>query len=65
MPPGGAALANLASIDVSKLHPALKDAEIIAASDVDNPLCGPEGASAVYGPQKGATVKVVEELDKA
>ena len=65
LPPGGAALANLASIDVSKLHPALKDAEVIAASDVDNPLCGPEGASAIYGPQKGATVKVVEELDKA
>ncbi len=65
LPPGGAALASLASIDLTRLHPALKDTEVIAASDVDNPLCGPTGASAVYGPQKGATVKTVEELDKA
>jgi len=65
LPQGGAALARLASIDVTNLHPALKDTEVIAASDVDNPLCGPKGASAVYGPQKGASPKIVEELDKA
>ena len=65
LPPGGAALASLASIDLTRLHPALKDTEVIAASDVDNPLCGPTGTSAVYGPQKGANVKTVEELDKA
>ena len=63
--PGGAALSRLASIDVLGLHPALKRAEIIAASDVDNPLCGPEGASAVYGPQKGANANTVRVLDKA
>ena len=63
--PGGAALSRLASIDVLGLHPALKRAEIIAASDVDNPLCGPEGASAVYGPQKGANANTVRILDKA
>ena len=60
LPQGGAALARLASIDVTNLHPALKDTEVIAASDVDNPLCGPQGASAVYGPQKGASPKIVE-----
>ena len=63
--PGGAALAKLASIDATKLHPALKKTEVIAASDVDNPLCGPEGASAVYGPQKGAGAQTVRSLDKA
>ena len=62
---GGAALSRLASIDVMGLHPALKRTEIIAASDVDNPLCGPEGASAVYGPQKGANASTVRTLDKA
>lgn len=65
LPPGGAALSRLANIDVSGLHPALKRTEIIAASDVDNPLCGPEGASAVYGPQKGANANTVRTLDKA
>jgi len=43
----------------------LKDTEITAACDVDNPLCGPRGASAVYGPQKGATPELVAELDAA
>ena len=65
LPPGGAALSRLSSIDVSGLHPALKQTEIIAASDVENPLCGPEGASAVYGPQKGAGRQTVRALDKA
>ncbi len=65
LPPGGASLSRLASIDVSRLHPALRRTEIIAASDVENPLCGPEGASAVYGPQKGAGARTVRTLDKA
>ena len=39
--------------------------EILIASDVDNPLTGPEGASAIFGPQKGATAEMVEELDTA
>ena len=65
LPPGGAALARLAHIDVTKLHPGLRDAEIIAASDVSNPLYGPLGSSMVYGPQKGATSIMAVELDKA
>ncbi len=62
---GGAALAKLASIDLSGLDPRLKDCTIQVACDVDNPLCGPRGASAIYGPQKGATPEMVAELDKA
>jgi len=65
LPNGGAALAKLASIDVSNLHPKLGEAQIIGATDVTNPLCGPTGASAVYGPQKGASPQVVAELDAA
>ncbi len=65
LPPGGAALARLARIDVSGLHPRVKGADIGIASDVTNPLCGPTGASAVYGPQKGATPEIVRELDAA
>ena len=62
---GGAALAQLARIDLSQLHPALESAEVIGATDVTNPLCGPTGASAVYGPQKGATPEMVNRLDQA
>ncbi len=65
LPPGGAALARLAHIDLSGLHPLLAQAEILAACDVDNPLCGQAGASAVFGPQKGATPEMVVELDAA
>jgi glycerate kinase len=63
LPNGGAALAKLARIDVSGLHPRLTEATIIGATDVTNPLCGPTGASAVYGPQKGATPEIVAKLD--
>jgi glycerate kinase len=63
--PGGAALADLGSVDLSGLDRRLGEVEIVVASDVDNPLLGPDGASAVYGPQKGATPEVVEELDAA
>ncbi|AEI43419.1 glycerate kinase [Paenibacillus mucilaginosus] len=65
LPPGGAALAELHTMDLSRLDPRLAGTEISAACDVDNPLCGPRGASAVYGPQKGATPAMVERLDAA
>ena len=65
LPKGGAALAKLHSLDLSGLDPRVQGLEILVACDVDNPLCGPRGASAVFGPQKGATPAMVEELDKA
>jgi len=63
--PGGAALSAVDRIDVSGLHPRVREAEIVVASDVDNPLLGPHGAAAVYGPQKGATPEQVALLDAA
>ena len=65
LPPGGSALARLDRIEHSVLHPLLADATIIAATDVTNPLCGPDGASAIFGPQKGANPDMVRELDAA
>lgn len=65
LPPGGAALAELDRIDISGLDPRLADASVVLASDVDNPLLGPRGAAAVYGPQKGATPEDVRVLDAA
>jgi glycerate kinase len=62
---GGAALAALVGIDLSGLDSRLQKTEIIVACDVDNPLCGPRGASAVFGPQKGATPEIVAQLDAA
>ncbi|HEX5881666.1 MAG TPA: glycerate kinase [Actinomycetota bacterium] len=62
---GGAALAAVRSLDLAGLHPALATAEVVVASDVDNPLLGPRGAAAVYGPQKGASPAGVAELDAA
>ena len=61
---GGMALRQLATIDISGLHNRLAASEVIAATDVNNPLCGPRGASAVYGPQKGASPETVKELDR-
>jgi len=63
--PGGAELARLRSIDGSNKHPLIGHVEVLIACDVDNPLCGPRGASRVYGPQKGATPEIVDELDTA
>jgi glycerate kinase len=63
LPEGGAALARLHRIDLSGLDPRVAKAQIVVACDVDNPLTGPRGASAVYGPQKGATPEMVKELD--
>ena len=65
LPPGGAALARLERIDSSGLGPAWRGLEVQVACDVTNPLCGPLGASAVYGPQKGATPEMVADLDAA
>jgi glycerate kinase len=62
---GGAALARLARLDLADLHPALAETRVVVASDVDNPLLGPNGAAAVYGPQKGASEADVEVLDAA
>ena len=63
--PGGAALAGLKRIDPSGLDPRLSQVEITVASDVTNPLTGPVGAAATYGPQKGADPGTVAELDAA
>ncbi|EOC3071060.1 glycerate kinase [Cronobacter malonaticus] len=63
--PGGAALAGLERLDLSALDPRLAQVSVTVACDVDNPLCGEKGASAVFGPQKGATPAMVTELDAA
>lgn len=60
---GGGQLDQLEKIDISKVDPRIKDLEILIASDVTNPLVGPDGASAVFGPQKGATPEMVKVLD--
>ena len=60
---GGGCLQDLAAIDLSGLDKRLAGVEIVVACDVDNPLCGEKGASAVFGPQKGATPEMVQALD--
>jgi glycerate kinase len=65
LPPGGLALKRLARIHTGGVHASWKEAEVEVACDVTNPLTGPSGASAVYGPQKGATPEMVAELDAA
>jgi glycerate kinase len=65
VPPGGAGLRLAQQLELGGLHPALAEAEIIVACDVDNPLTGSRGAAAVYGPQKGAGPEDVELLDVA
>ena len=62
---GGAALATLSHISVSNMDARLRECAVQVACDVTNPLCGPTGASAVYGPQKGATPEMVVQLDEA
>jgi len=61
--PGGAELARLDRIDVSQLDPRLKSCQVDVACDVTNPLIGPKGASAIFGPQKGATPEMIVQLD--
>src|SRR5439155_24275785 len=63
--PGGAALLGLALIDLTGMDPAVAASRFVVATDVDNPLTGPHGASAVYGPQKGASAEDVAVLDRA
>ena len=63
--PCGGELIDLANIDISEIDPRLQHCDIAIACDVDNPLCGKNGASAVFGPQKGATAQDVALLDRA
>ena len=65
LPRGAAPLVGLERIDLSRRDPRLEQVTIYAASDVSNPLCGPRGAAAIYGPQKGASPEAVETLDRA
>lgn len=62
---GGRELQRIEKIDLDSIDPRIRTTQVLVASDVTNPLCGPRGASHVYGPQKGATPEMVEELDKA
>ena len=62
--PGLAHLSAIASADLTGLDPRIAAAEIVVATDVDNPLCGPRGAAAVFGPQKGATPDLALALDR-
>ncbi|HET6866756.1 MAG TPA: glycerate kinase, partial [Solirubrobacteraceae bacterium] len=63
--PGGAGAARAATLDLTGLHPRLAESRVEVACDVDNPLVGPDGAAAVYGPQKGAGPDEVRQLDAA
>ncbi len=62
---GGEALRALHNINLSSLHPKIKETQFHIACDVNNPLCGPQGASVVFGPQKGANPQDVKWLDEA
>lgn len=62
---GGLALANVARIALEGLDPRLADVRFEIAADVNNPLCGEQGASAIFGPQKGASPEQVQQLDQA
>lgn len=61
---GGQALAKVARIDVSGMNPLLKECHIQVACDVNNPLCGENGSTYVYGPQKGVTEDMKKTLDE-
>ncbi|MFL0270033.1 glycerate kinase [Candidatus Clostridium radicumherbarum] len=61
---GGGELGKIAKIDLSNFDNRLKDVIVEVACDVNNPLCGEEGASRVFGPQKGATEEMIEVLDR-
>lgn len=65
LPAGGASLERLVRIDASELHPSVRGVQVTVATDVDNPFTGPRGASAVFGPQKGASPEDVALLDQA
>ncbi len=59
----GGLLAEVSRTDLSELHPAIRESHFTVACDVDNPLLGPRGCAAIYGPQKGATPEIVDQLD--
>ena len=61
---GGNGLKELARIEEANVHPTLKECTFKVACDVTNPLCGENGSSAIFGPQKGATPEMVQELDQ-
>jgi glycerate kinase len=61
--PGGGPLRDLATVDLTGLDARLAEVDVVVASDVDNPLLGPTGAAAVYGPQKGASAGEVRDLE--
>jgi glycerate 2-kinase len=65
LPFGGGALERLSKINVDNMDTRLAECQVLLACDVTNPLCGPTGASCVYGPQKGATPEMVARLDSA
>lgn len=62
---GGAGLAELTAVDLARAHDCIGDRTVLAATDVDNPLLGPQGATAVYAPQKGASQAQVARLEAA
>ena len=62
---GGGELKKINRIDINNLDSRLPETEVLIASDVSNPLCGPRGAARIYGPQKGATPEIIEELDES
>ena len=62
---GGGELKKVFRIDTNCLDNRLSETKVLIASDVSNPLCGPKGASRIYGPQKGATPEIIEELDES
>ncbi|MBM7571659.1 glycerate kinase [Aquibacillus albus] len=63
--PYGHSVGKVRKVDFSTMKSIIKDCYFQIASDVDNPLCGPKGASYIFGPQKGADKQMVEELDQA
>lgn len=63
IPLGAIGLKNLKTIHTNKVMKELKECTFLIASDVDNPLCGSKGASAIYGPQKGATPQMIQNMD--
>ena len=58
-------MASVAAVDLDRLDPRLAEVEVVIASDVRNPLCGPDGTAAVYGPQKGLAPEDIDEVDSA
>lgn len=63
LPPGGGHLTNAATLDLSDLDPRIPSTEFILASDVDNPLLGPDGAAQIFAPQKGADPAQIKQLE--